>query len=65
MELWVTTPEVNLGKLDPFEVHDSLKNAKIAKKNFLMLEYGVPYNARKLKRRAFQQAKKHANRTLG
>ena len=35
-------------------------NAKIAKKYFPMLEWGVPYTVGKLKRRAFQQAKEHA-----
>ena len=33
MELWVTTSDVNLGKLVPLEVHDRLKNAKMGKKN--------------------------------
>ena len=36
MELWVTMPNVNLGKLVPFVVHDRLGNAKITKTYFLM-----------------------------
>ena len=32
MELWVTMPDVNLGKLVPLEVHDRPKNTKITKK---------------------------------
>ena len=56
------TPDMNLGKLVPLEVHDKVRNAKIAKKYFLMLEWGVRYVVGKLKRRAFQQAKEHANR---
>ena len=58
-------PDVNLGKLVPLEVHGRVKNGKIAKKYFLMLERGVPYTIEKLKRRAFQQAKEHANRIPG
>ena len=65
MELWVTTLNVNLGKLVPLEVHGRVGNAKIAKKNFLMLEWGVPYIVGKLKRRTFQQAKEHANEIPG
>ena len=57
--------DVNLGKLVPLEVHDRLKNAKIAKKYLLMLEWGVPYTIGKLKRRAFQQAKEHTNQIPG
>ena len=57
MELWVTTLDVNLGKLVPLEVHGKLENAKIAKKYFSMSEQGVPYTVGKLKRRAFQQLK--------
>ena len=57
------TPDVNLRKLVPLEVHGKLGNAKIARKCFLMLEWGMPYTTRKLKRRAFQQAKEHANWT--
>ena len=34
---------MNLGKLVPLEVHDRVKNAKIAKKYFPMSEWGVPY----------------------
>ena len=41
-ELWVTTLDVNLGKLVPLKVHGRLGNAKIAKKKFPMLEWGVP-----------------------
>ena len=59
------TPDVNLGKLVPLEVHGRLGNAKIARKYFSMLEQGVPYTVRKLKRRPFQQAKDHANRITG
>ena len=33
------TPDVNLGKLVPLEVHGRLENAKIAKKYFPMLEW--------------------------
>ena len=55
-------PDVNLGKLVPLEVHGRVENAKIAKKYFTMLEWGVSYTIGKLKRRAFQQAKEHANR---
>ena len=51
------TPDVNLGKLVLLEVHDRVENAKIAKKYFSMLKWGVPYTVGKLKRRAFQQAK--------
>ena len=65
MELWVTTPNVNIGKLVPLEVQGKLRNAKIAKKHFPIVEWGVPYNVGKLKRRAFQQAKEHANWILG
>ena len=61
MELWVTTPNLNLGKLVPLEVHGKVEIVKIAKKYFLMLEWGVPYTVGKLKERAFQQAKEHAN----
>ena len=56
---------MNLGKLVPFKVHNRVGNAKIAKKYFLMLEWGVPYTVGKLKKRAFQQAKEHANWILG
>ena len=50
-------PEVNLGKLVPLEVHDRVGNAKIAKKYFPMLEWGVPYTAGKLKRRPSNKLK--------
>ena len=53
---------MNLGKLVPLVVHDRVGNAKIIKKYFLMLEWGVPYTVKNPKRRAFQQAKEHANR---
>ena len=52
---------MNLGKLVPLEVHGRVRNAKIAKKYFPMSELGVPYTVGKLKRRAFQQAKEHAD----
>ena len=56
---------MNLGKLVPLEVHGRVKNAKIAKKYFPMLEWGVPYTVRKLKRSCFQQAKENADQILG
>ena len=59
------TPDVNLGKLVPLKVHGRLGNAKIAKKYFPILEWGVPYTVGKLKKRAFQQAKEHANQRHG
>ena len=52
------TSDVNLGKLVLLEVQGKVGNAKLAKKYFLMSEWGVPYIVGKLKRRAFQQAKK-------
>ena len=55
------TPDVNLGKLVPLEVHDRVRNAKIANKYFLMSEWGVPNTVGKLKRRAFQRAKEHTD----
>ena len=58
-------PDVNLGKLVPLELHGKVGNAKIAKKYFLMSKWGVPYTVGKLKRRAFQEAKKHADRIPG
>ena len=61
----MTTPDVNLGKLVPLEVHSRDGNAKIAKKYFTMLKRGVPYIVGKLKRRAFQQAKEHTNQIPG
>ena len=57
--------DVNIGKLVPLKGDDKLKNAKIGKKYFPMLEWDVPYIVGKLKRRSFQQAKEHTNRTLG
>ena len=42
MKLWVTMSDVNLGKLVHLEVHDRLRNVKIAKKYFLMLEWASP-----------------------
>ena len=65
MELCVTTSDVYLGKLVPLEVHGRVENAKIAKKYFLMSEWGVPYTIGKLKRRAFQKDKEHANQIPG
>ena len=56
---------MNLGKLVPLEVHDRVRNTKIAKKYFPMSEWGVPYTVGKLKRRAFQRAKEHANSIPG
>ena len=57
------TPDVNLGKLVPLQVHGKVKNAKIAKKYFPRSKWGVPYTVGNLKRRAFQQAKEHTNQT--
>ena len=57
MELWVTTPDVNLGKLVPLEVHGRVWNAKIAKKYSPISEWGVPYTVGNLKRRAFHKLK--------
>ena len=59
------TPDVNLRKLVSLEIYDRLQNAKITKKYFPMSKWGVPYTIGKLKRKAFQQAKEHANRILG
>ena len=56
---------MNLEKLVPLEVHGRVKNAKIEKKYLLMLKWGVLYTIGKLKRRAFQEAKEHANRIPG
>ena len=56
---------MNLGKLVPLEVHGRVGNAKIVRKYFSMSYWGVPYIARKLKKRAFQQAKEHADRIPG
>ena len=56
---------MHLRKLVPLEVHDRLKNAKIATKYFLKLECGVPYTIGKVKKRAFQQAKEHTNQKPG
>ena len=56
---------MNLGKLVPLEVHDRVGNAKIEKKYFPMSKWGEPYTIGKLKKRAFQQAKEHANRLSG
>ena len=41
MELGVTTPDVNLGKLVLLEVHGRVGNAKIVKKYFSMSEWCV------------------------
>ena len=56
---------MNLGKLVPLEVHGRVGNAKIAKKYFLMSEWGVPHTVGKLKRSAFQQAEEHAHQIPG
>ena len=56
---------MNLGKLVPLKVHGRVGNAKIVKKYFPMLEFGVLYTIEKLKRRAFQQAKEHADQIPG
>ena len=56
---------MNLGKLVPLEVHGRVKNAKIEKKYFPMLEWGVLFIVGELKRGAFQQAKEHTNRIPG
>ena len=57
LDLWVTTLDVNLGKLVLLEVHGRLRNVKIKKKYFLRLEWGSLYTIGKLKRRAFQKLK--------
>ena len=57
MELWVTTPDVNQGKLVPLEVYGTLQKAKITKKYISMSKRGVPNIVGKLKKKAFQQAK--------
>ena len=56
---------MNLGKLVPLEVHGRVGNAKIVKKYFTILEWGMPYTIGKLKKRAFQQAKEYTNKILG
>ena len=56
---------MNLGKLVPLEVHDRVGNTKIEKKYFPMLEWHVPYTVGKLKRRAVQQDKEHADQIPG
>ena len=56
---------MNLGKLVPLEVHGRVGNAKIERKYFPMLKQDVPYTVGKLKRRAFQQAKEHADQIPG
>ena len=48
---------MNLGKLVPLGIHDKLRNTKITKKYFLMLEWGLLYTVGKLKRRDFEQVK--------
>ena len=55
------TPDMNLGKLVPLKIRGKLRNAKITKKYFRILEWGMPYIVGKLKRRVFQQANEHAN----
>ena len=52
---------MNLGKLVPLEVHGRVGNAKLAKKYFPKMEWGVPCTVGKLKRIAFQRAKEHAD----
>ena len=59
------TLDVNLGKLVLLEVHGRVRNAKIEKEYFPMLEWDVPYTVGKLKRRDFPQAKEQANRIPG
>ena len=56
---------MNLGKLVPLEVHGRFGNAKIVKKYFSMSEWVVFYIVGKLKKRAFQQAREHANQRPG
>ena len=56
---------MNLGKLVHLEVHGKIENAKVTKKYFSMLEWGMPYTVGKLKIRAFQQSKEYANQILG
>ena len=65
MELWVTMPNVNLGKLVPLEVQGRLGNIKLENKYFSMLDWGVLYTVKKLKRRTFQQDKEHSNQMPG
>ena len=50
-------------KASSFGSSRQARNAKMSKKNFSMLECGVPCTDRNLKKRAFQQAKEHANWT--
>ena len=57
--------DVNLGKLVSLEVHGRLRNAKISKKYFSMLELVVSYTVRKIKKIAFEQAKEQTNQTPG
>ena len=56
---------MNLGKLVPLKVHGRVRNAKIAKKYFPMLELGVPYTVGKLKKRDSQKAKEHVDQIPG
>ena len=48
---------MNLGKQVPLEVHGGLGNAKITKKYFPILEWGVIYIVGKLKKRASNKQK--------
>ena len=57
--------DVNLGTLVALGVLGKHENTKIAKKYFLMLEWGMPYTFRKLNKKDFQQAKDHLNRMCG
>ena len=50
-------PDVNLGKLVPLEVHSILENAKITKKHFPKLTWGMPYNIGKIIGRTFHKLK--------
>ena len=63
MELWVTTSDVNLIKLVPLVVHSKLKNAKIAKKYFLMLKWGVPYARWKAKEKRISNKLKNTHKS--
>ena len=56
---------MNLGKLVPLKVHGRVRNVKIAKKNFSMLKWGVPYTVGKLKRRVSPECLGATPTTLG
>ena len=47
------TPDVNLGKLVPLEVHDRLKNIKIAKKKLFDVKTGCALQCWKVKEKTF------------